>query len=104
TSAEQNTPIASVLPKEMIESVLAEARTWAEARALKEAEPAGAPPIVTVTSYEGSKGRSAQYVSLVGVHSGELPARAEDIKDIEICRFLVGLTRTKKKCSVMTTT
>lgn len=56
---------------------------------------------VAVTSYEGSKGRSAQYVFLVGVHSGELPNNVADIKDIEICRFLVGLTRTKKKCSIL---
>jgi hypothetical protein len=42
-------------------------------------------------------------VSLIGVHSGELPGNAEDIKDSEICRFLVGLTRTKKKCTVLYT-
>jgi hypothetical protein len=66
-------------------------------------EPEEETPSIVVTSYEGSKGRSAQYVFLVGVHSGEMPNNAADIKDIEICRFLVGLTRTKKRCSVMVT-
>jgi hypothetical protein len=32
-----------------------------------------------------------------------LPKSAADIKDIEICRFLVGLTRTKKKLSILVT-
>jgi superfamily I DNA/RNA helicase len=49
------------------------------------------------------KGRSAQYVFLIGVHSGELPSNARDVRDIEICRFLVGLTRTKRKCSILVT-
>lgn len=56
-----------------------------------------------ITSFEGSKGLSAQYVFIVGLHSGDLPRVAEDIKDIEICRLLVALTRTKKKCAVLVT-
>jgi hypothetical protein len=42
-------------------------------------------------------------VFLIGLHSGDLPRNAEDIKDIEICRLLVALTRTKKKCSILVT-
>lgn len=49
------------------------------------------------------KGLSAQYVFLVGVHDGELPRAANDPQDLEICRFIVGLTRTKKKCSILIT-
>jgi superfamily I DNA/RNA helicase len=60
-------------------------------------------PKVKVTSFEGAKGLSAQYVFLIGIHSGEMPRNAAAVQDIEICRFLVGLTRTKKKCSILVT-
>ena len=33
----------------------------------------------------------------------DMPRNAADVKDIEICKFLVGMTRTKKKCSILTT-
>jgi superfamily I DNA/RNA helicase len=60
-------------------------------------------PVVRVTSFEGAKGLSAQHVFIAGLHDGEIPRDPDDIKDIEICRFLVGLTRTRKKCSLMYT-
>lgn len=102
-AAEENKPLAEVVPVEQRESVLAEAKGWAEEHPPVdlEEEKFEPPQSIAVTSYEGSKGRSAQYVFLIGLHSGELPGDADDIKDIEICRFLVGLTRTKKKCSIL---
>jgi superfamily I DNA/RNA helicase len=60
-------------------------------------------PRVKVASFEGSKGASAQYVFLLGLQAGDMPRNPADIKDIEICRFLVGLTRTKKKCEILVT-
>jgi hypothetical protein len=32
-----------------------------------------------------------------------MPKNADDVLDIEICKFLVGMTRTKKKCSILVT-
>jgi superfamily I DNA/RNA helicase len=58
---------------------------------------------IKLTSYEGAKGLSAQHVFLVALHADELPKDADAITDIEICKFLVGLTRTKKKCTFLTT-
>jgi superfamily I DNA/RNA helicase len=55
-------------------------------------------PKVRVTSFEGSKGLSAQHVIIVGLHNGELPRDPKNVEDIEICKFLVGLTRTRKRC------
>jgi len=97
--------LAKVIPEAERTAVLKEAATW---KAKQDAEgqrqlPSKEIGSVAITSYEGSKGRSASYVFLVGLHSGELPADARDVKDLEICRFLVGLTRTKKKCSILTT-
>jgi superfamily I DNA/RNA helicase len=98
-------PLVEVISAEQRTAVLAEAAAWAAEHPPVELgeEPEEPTQSVAVTSYEGSKGRSAQYVFLIGVHSGELPAKAQDIKDIEICRFLVGLTRTKKKCVILHT-
>jgi superfamily I DNA/RNA helicase len=95
--------LASLLPKDQRDAILAEAQAWLEEQVVVdlESEPAEKTSSVAITSYEGSKGRSAQYVFLIGLHSGELPGNAAQIKDIEICRFLVGLTRTKKKCDVL---
>jgi ATP-dependent DNA helicase UvrD/PcrA len=87
-------------------AVLKEAQEWIANRPLEnvsEAQVASAPK-VKVTSFEGAKGLSAQYVFLIGLHSGEMPKSASDVQDIEICRFLVGMTRTKKKCSILVTT
>lgn len=54
--------------------------------------------VVRVTSFEGAKGLSAQHVFIAGLHDGELPANPSGIKDLEICKFVVGLTRTRKRC------
>jgi len=60
-------------------------------------------PLVKVTSFEGAKGLSAQHVYIVGMHNGELPRDPTSIKDLEICKFVVGLTRTRKKCTLIRT-
>jgi len=58
---------------------------------------------VKVTSFEGAKGLSAQHVFIAGLHDGELPSNPGVIQDLEICKFVVGLTRTRKKCSLIYT-
>jgi superfamily I DNA/RNA helicase len=104
-AAEDQVPLSQVIDASEREAVIPEAKAWVQDNADQDqdAETKDATPSIVVTSFEGSKGRSAQYVFLIGLHSGEIPANAAQIKDIEICRFLVGLTRTKKKCSVMVT-
>lgn len=65
-------------------------------------EPVGSPR-VKVTSFEGAKGLSAQHVFIAGLHDNELPRNPEAIQDLEICKFIVGLTRTRKMCSLIYT-
>jgi superfamily I DNA/RNA helicase len=86
-------------------AVLKETQEWMANRAPENGNEtkAASAPKVKVTSFEGAKGLSAQYVFLIGLHSGEMPRNAGDVQDIEICRFLVGITRTKKKCSMLVT-
>ncbi len=65
-------------------------------------QPVGPPP-VKVTSFEGAKGLSAQHVFIAGLHDKELPRNPGAIQDLEICKFIVGLTRTRKMCSLIYT-
>jgi len=58
---------------------------------------------IKLTSFEGAKGLSAQHVFLVGLQAGDLPRDEKNVQDLEICKFLVGLTRTKKRCAIMLT-
>lgn len=49
----------------------------------------------------GSKGLSAGHVFIVGFNNGHLPRDRYDISDDEVCQFLVGLSRTRKACHVI---
>ena len=95
-------PLADLIPDVYREAVLADAACLQEEQEEKpEAEAVGTP--VTVTSFEGAKGLSAQHVFIAGLHNGEIPHDPADIQDIEICKFVVGLTRTRKRCTLIHT-
>jgi superfamily I DNA/RNA helicase len=97
SATEKDVPLL-VIPSDYRTAVLKEAEAWATNHMPRNSDDAPAPTAkVKVTSFEGAKGLSAQYVFLIGLHSGEMPKNAAQVQDIEICRFLVGMTRTKKK-------
>jgi superfamily I DNA/RNA helicase len=103
-AAEKGVMLAEVIPAKDRTAVLNEAKDWALAQEIEgEEKTEAAGPSVKVTSFEGAKGMSAQYVFIIGMQSGDMPRNAADVQDIEICKFLVGMTRTKKKCSIITT-
>lgn len=58
-------------------------------------------PSIICTSLIGSKGLSAGHVFIVGFNNGHLPRDRYDISDDEVCQFLVGLSRTRKACHVI---
>jgi superfamily I DNA/RNA helicase len=58
-------------------------------------------PDVLFTSLVGAKGLSAEHVFIVGLNNGHLPSNAAAIADDEICAFLVGLSRTRKRCHLI---
>lgn len=99
-------PLIEVLPGDYRDSVIAEIEAF-EPTEVSSEEAATATsvdaPSILVTSFEGAKGLSAQHVFLAGLHDGELPNNPNSIKDLEICKFLVGLTRTRKKCTLIHT-
>lgn len=105
-TADGTSRIVEVLPDEYRESVLAQVDAYEPPEEVETETPAPAPadfPAVKVTSFEGAKGLSAQHVYIVGLHNGELPHDPASIKDLEICKFLVALTRTRKKCTLIRT-
>lgn len=53
---------------------------------------------IKMTTINGSKGMSANYVFLIGMNNGEFPKSVPNPTDNEICQLIVGLTRTRKKC------
>ncbi len=97
--------LVDVIPGEYRDTVLAQVDAY-EPPPLheggEEPQPGEKPP-VRVTSFEGAKGLSAQHVFVAGLHDGELPHDSTGIKDLEICKFVVGLTRTRKKCTLIHT-
>ena len=100
------TPLIELLPEDYCQRILAEAEAcslYPEDEAGSITGDAGNGEAVKVTSFEGAKGLSAQHVFIAGLHDGEIPRNPRDIRDIEICRFVVGLTRTRKKCSLLYT-
>jgi len=104
-AASQGLSLEDVVPVEMKDAVRKEAQALPESKVEAEEEKGDTDVElnIKVTSFEGAKGLSAQHVFIVGLHEGDLPRDKDNIQDIEICRFVVGLTRTKKKCSILIT-
>jgi superfamily I DNA/RNA helicase len=109
SSRNMDTPLEEFLPGQVRDRILAEVDAWepeadAPANGEEDALAGDDPtPMVRVTSFEGAKGLSAQHVVIAGLHNGEIPHDPTSINDIEICRFLVGLTRTRKRCYLLHT-
>lgn len=98
--------LVDAVPSEYRDTVLAQVDAYEPPPLDEGGEDLPAPdekPPVRVTSFEGAKGLSAQHVFIAGLHDGELPHDPAGIKDLEICKFVVGLTRTRKKCTLIHT-
>ena len=100
-------PLVDFLPSEFRNGVLADVDVYQppEEASEEEQEVTTSAELfpVRVTSFEGAKGLSAQHVFIAGLHDSELPRDPLEIQDIEICKFVVGLTRTRKKCLLIYT-
>jgi superfamily I DNA/RNA helicase len=105
-TTDYKTQLVDVISDEFRKEVLAEVSAYEPAEEMEEnhrAESTSELPSVKVTSFEGAKGLSAQHVFMVGLHDGEFPHDPMAIQDLEICKFVVGLTRTRKMCSLIYT-
>ena len=93
-SVAEGAPLVDLLPEDFRHGILVELATWVEPteEETDEApEPQPEAPTIKATSFESSKGLSAQHVFIVGLHKGEIP-RGAKATDFEVCKFLVALT------------
>jgi len=58
---------------------------------------------ILLSSFEGCKGLSAGHVFIVGLNDGVVPKIGDngEVDDIEYCKFVVALTRTRKRCYLL---
>jgi superfamily I DNA/RNA helicase len=66
-----------------------------------EPEPEEGIPSIVCTSLLGAKGLSAGYVFIVGFNDGVFPEDSNAVADDEVCKLIVGLSRTRKECHVV---
>jgi len=60
-------------------------------------------PTILLSSFEGCKGLSAGHVFIVGLNDSVVPKIGEngEVDDFECCKFIVALTRTRKRCYLL---
>lgn len=59
-------------------------------------------PTILLRTFEGSKGLSGGHVFIVSANNGSMPKIIDgEISDIECCKFIVALTRTRKQCHII---
>ena len=59
-------------------------------------------PTILLRTFEGSKGLSGGQVFIVSANNGSMPKIIDNsISDIECCKFIVALTRTRKQCHII---
>jgi superfamily I DNA/RNA helicase len=58
-------------------------------------------PSILCTSLVGAKGLSAEHVFITSFVNGELPHNPTSVDDTEICELIVGLSRTRKACHLI---
>lgn len=68
----------------------------------KDDEEATEMPAIALTTTYGSKGLSAGWVFVVGLHRGDLP-RGSTLVDHDVCQFIVALTRARKRAFMVYT-
>lgn len=101
-------PLVDLLPEDFRDERIAEAEKLGDAdESTQAANATGSTdvsvPAILLTSFEGAKGLSAQHVFIVGLHDGDLPRNQSDIQDLEVCKYLVALTRTRQQCYLLYT-
>lgn len=58
-------------------------------------------PSVICTTLVGAKGLSAEHVFIVGMNNGVFPKDPAAVTDDEVCKLIVGLSRTRKACHLI---
>ena len=82
-----------------IDNLRAELTTEEDAEEAEKDQTASSENIsVILTTYVGCKGIAADYIFVVGLNERNLPKNNSNPSNMEICKFIVALTRTIRKC------
>jgi superfamily I DNA/RNA helicase len=102
-SVADRAPLVEIVLPEYRAQILAEAGAYEAPAEVAPPAPAIDParPTIKFASFEGSKGLSAQHVFVIGLHEGDLPRQPAAIHDLEICKLIVAVTRTRKQCHLV---
>ncbi len=94
--------LVDLLPKEYVERHLKAAKEEVieEDQEENEEEPPKRIRIL-LTNFLGSKGLAALHVVVVGLNNYTFPVNPASIKDEEVCKFVVALTRAKNSCALV---
>ena len=92
---ELDEPDQRLLDKLLSDQSLLVAKHFYPSDAEEETEPDQTQPSILMSSFEGCKGLSAGHVFIVGLNDGIMP-RIDANAEIEISKFIVAMTRTRK--------
>jgi len=99
--------LVDIIPNRFKEKFLKEAKSYNEKKEeetiIDRPEFNKSKPTIKLTTFEGAKGSSAQHVFILGLQNGDLPKDPNSISDIEVCKLLVALTRTREQCHLLST-
>lgn len=97
------TPLYELVVEPYRAEILAEAAASEEPEEKEEPESLEdvSKPTVELVSFERSKGLSAQHVFVIGLQEGSVPGK--NPKDADVCKFVVAITRTRKRCHLIYT-
>jgi superfamily I DNA/RNA helicase len=84
-----------------IDEIMHQLNITGEARDESEMDLPTEGPSILCTTWLGAKGLSGGHIFLVGMNNGHLPGNPKSIKDNEVCNFIVGLSRSRKRCHVI---
>jgi superfamily I DNA/RNA helicase len=98
---EDNDKLLEELAKLVDEKLFAEIKAKFLPEEVVEVVPDKTQPSILLTSYQGCKGMSAGFVFIIGANNGIMPADSSAVTDVELCQFVVALTRTRKKCFIL---
>ncbi|MBI2271976.1 MAG: ATP-dependent helicase [Bacteroidetes bacterium] len=98
---EDNNALLAELEKLVDKNLFAEIKARFLPEEVAEVEPEKTQPSILLTSYQGCKGMSAGFVFIIGANNGVMPANSKNVSDVEVCQFIVALTRTRKKCYIL---
>lgn len=96
--------LVKVIPSEFVNKYLDLAsKLEIKEESKTQAETDKSKPSIKLTTFEGAKGLSAHRVFIAGLQNGILPKDSNRIRDIEISKLLVALTRARKQCHILST-